>query len=207
MKDVIGVLHVNRNLEHLVRFIDGRYGTPDSLMLELPSDWRDDKDRVYAPKYFYELAKRYEERGTKIIAGDKKRDVVEPQHPQWFLDFEERLRNDKWNPKTYREWAKGFLRLTSECLRYFSLLAWNLLSPTKHRIRNEGFLEAYDESQPDLTVVGCVHGKFLKNHRPDTNYIFFMGNSLIENLALPVHYYLLRSARADSYAVLPPSRS
>lgn len=207
MSNVIGVLHVVGNLDRLIETIDSDFGTPESLMLELPTNWREHRERSIEDKYFHRLADEYENRGTRIIAGDKNRYIVEPQLSKWFLDLEEKLRKGEWNPNTLTEWSKGFFGVVGEMLKYKFLLNWNLLSPSKDRIRNKGFLEVYDESQPELTVVGCAHGRYLKNQRPDIYYTFFMTDSLIERMAFPIHYYLWCSARADSYKVLHHSTS
>ncbi|TKJ17050.1 hypothetical protein CEE44_00760 [Candidatus Woesearchaeota archaeon B3_Woes] len=207
MPEVIGVLHLDRNLDRLIETIDLDFGVPKSLMLELPTDWRDYRDGLITDGYFHRLASEYEKRGTRIIAGDNNRYIIEPHLSEWFLDFEERVRNGEWNPDTLKDWSKGVIGFIGEMSRYNSLLNWNQLFPSKHRIRNHGFLEVYDECKPELTVVGCVHGKHLKNQRPDVNYTFFMTDSLIERMAFPVHYYLLGSAKADSYKVLPSSSS
>ncbi len=183
MNEIIGLQHLKGSLESLVNFVDSEFGTPRSLMLELPCDWRCCKDRIITSKYFYKLAEEYEPRGTRIIAGDRNRYVVEPLSPEWFLNFDEQLRKGEWHPETLVEGLKDFSGILGEILRYEIKLILNRLSPAKTQKRNEGLLEAFNEQNPDLTIVGDSHAQYLKSNRPDAHYTYFMIDS-------PLHHFL-----------------
>lgn len=213
MNEIIGVMHVDWNLEKLIELIDLNFGTPKSLMLELPPNWRELKGRwkdlegrLNKLPYFFKLANEYEKRGTEIIAGDKNYYVIEPQYSKEYLEFEEKLRKVEMHPETIKEWKKSLRIVIGELIRYNAILGWNLLHLSKHKKKNEGILEVFDETNPELTVVGGAHARFLRNHRHDIHYTFFMTDSLFEKIDFGVGY-ILGFAKADSYIVLPHSTS
>lgn len=205
MKEIIGLHHLKEDLESLVNFVDSEFGTPESLMLELPCDWRCRKDMIITSKYFYKLAEEYGPRGTRIIAGDRNRYIVEPLLPEWFLNRDEQLRKGEWQPETLGEGIKGFFEILGEILRYEVKLTLNRLSPAKTQKRNEGLLEAFNEEKPGITIVGDSHAQYLKSNGPDAHYTYFMVDS-------PLHHFLhmrdnifWRKVGYDSLHVSPPS--
>ncbi|MEK6946770.1 MAG: hypothetical protein AABX32_04130 [Nanoarchaeota archaeon] len=207
MGELIGLYHLDRDLESLVKFVDSKFGVPESIMLELPTNWRKHQGRLTNEKYFHRLAEEYESRGTRIIAGDKNRHIVEPPLSEWLLDLEEKLRNGEWNPNTLTEWSKEFFGVVGEILRYKFLLNWNMLSPSKDRIRNQGFLEAFNEENPEVIVVGDSHARYLKSERPDVHYTYFMTDSPLNHFLHARDNIFWRRVAYDSLQVSPSSRS
>ncbi|MBI2138051.1 hypothetical protein HYU13_00545 [Candidatus Woesearchaeota archaeon] len=198
MGTIIGVLHFEKNLERLIEHIDAEYGTPRSLMLELPVDWRE--FRMLSRGYFEKLAEEYERRGTRIIAGDKNHYRVEhPKLMRLFKKDEEEFRERQSDPGRAGEPQKDKWAAIAKMVLYMSSTFLNTVRPSNIREINLGILEAYNESNPDLAIVGCMHAKYLKKMRPDSHYTFFHSDSFFERLGFPLHYYLTRSARADSY--------
>lgn len=206
MKELIGLYHLDGNLERLVEFVDSRFGTPESLMLELPLDWREEKDRLTTDNYFYTLAEEYEPRGTKIMAGDRKKYIVDPKHPDEFLEFEKQLRNGEWQPENIVEWSNGFFGLLGEMFRYKAKLRINHLSSAKAIERNEGLLEAFNEQDPQVTIVGDEHARYLKSQRPDTHYTYFMIDSPLYHFLHMRDNVFWRKTAYDSLQVSPPSK-
>ena len=173
-------------------------------MLELPPNWRDHKERLITPRYFYGLAAEYEARGTRIIAGDRNRSVVEHQLSEGFLRLEEQIRKNEWCP-TMTEWIGGFLYAVVE-------LGWNkietginLLSPAKDRKRNEGFLNAFNEEDPQVSIVGDHHAGYLKSRRPDAHYTYFMTDSLLHHFVHVRDNLIWRRQAYDTLHISPPA--
>lgn len=208
MNRMIGVIHLSRNLKRLMRYIDSDYGTPRSLMLEIPPDWEDRYKKGCPDGYFYDIAVEFKNRGSRIIAGDRNRHIIEPASTQRMIDTYGRFKGNEWNPQTFSEWVKGaYDTLIGGMVIYPLTCAKNALIPSKHRIRNQGFLEAYDETNPELTIIGAGHGRFLKHSRPEIEYIMVISGDFIErHVAFPINYCFTGLARgADSYVVLPSS--
>ncbi len=68
------VPHVNGFLDVIDRYISEKYPKGlESLMVELPTNWPEFSKRGFTTGLFDELAKRYEQKGTRIIYGDRAR--------------------------------------------------------------------------------------------------------------------------------------
>jgi len=206
MRGLIGLYHLDRNLGRLVEFVDSRFGTPESLMLELPVDWREQKDRLTTPNYFYTLAKEYESRGSKIIAGDRNRNLVGPVLSVEFLELEKQIRTGEWHPKDMKEWSRDFFCVLGEPLRYKAHAKASLLSSAKRLERNKGFLEAFDTENPQLTIIGDAHAEYLKSQRTETNYIHFMIDSPQHRLLHMLDSIFWRKTAYDTLQVSPCSK-
>ncbi len=179
MKPIIGLYHTTGTLESLIGYVNSTFGTPKSLMLELPPDWREHQGGLRGnDNFFYPLAEEYERRGTKIIAGDINRYVVEPPPSEWEKEFERKyIQGGEWQRANFIEQARAYFGLLDEWVKYTMKVKLNLLSPAKGRRRNEGLLNAFNEENPELTVLGDFHARYLKSHRTDVNYIHFIIDS------------------------------
>ena len=171
MTQLIGLFHYECNLPKLIEYIDANFGTPQSLMLELPPDWKRYERQNHHLNYFMELAKEYEKRGTHIIAGDRNSYAVAARISDRFLDLEERLQTE---PNLHLpEKLKIIATLSALVVAYNLRTQFNLRVPSKVRKRNEGFVEAYDEEKPEVVVIGDEHAKFIKSQRPEVHYAYF----------------------------------
>ncbi|MEK6827897.1 MAG: hypothetical protein AABX78_00960 [Nanoarchaeota archaeon] len=66
--EIIGVPHVMRFLDAIDRHITERYPQGlESLMVELPPNWPELSKQGFTGGLFDELAKRYEQKGTRMV--------------------------------------------------------------------------------------------------------------------------------------------
>jgi hypothetical protein len=176
MTELIGLAHVPENWERLKTYLDNRYIRINSLMLEVPPNWRKLVDQDYArERFFCPLAELYEWRGTRIIAGDRNRHVIEPEMPDEFFELEKRIRLGL-EPNTLKR-LKAKFKLRGNYFKYATKIDFNLMSPSKSAKRNEGFLEAVIEESPEVIIVGDAHAQYIKAQRPDIHYTYFRTNS------------------------------
>ena len=196
MSQLIGLLHYECNLPNLIKYIDTTFGTPKSLMLELPPDWRRYENQKHHLNYFMELAGEYEKRGTHIIAGDRNSYAVAARISDKFLGLEERLQTEPNLPLP--EKLKIIATLSALVVAYNLRTQFNLRVPSKVRKRNEGFVEAYDEEKPEVIVVGDEHAKFLKSQRPEVPYTYFTLKGEVFWVLDKIENPLGRSIRPDS---------
>ena len=165
MQTVIGVYHVEENREKLVDFVIENYGVPKSLMLELPTYWQELD--YFKKTYFYFLADRFKARGTRIVAGDRESDLVVPK------SFCEKIQELESKKSVLRKFF---------WLKYFAHEIRKNLSNTKvDRLRNISFLEAFEEENPELTIVGDDHARFIKDFCPGVEYVHFRSNTPLED--------------------------
>jgi len=175
--EIIGAYHRGENLKNgLISYIDSKYPDLESMMLELPPGYKKLGESDLFPLLFFdEVASYYEEKGVHIIPGDRKYlDVY-----GWSLD--EALDKMQEDPNKY-----------SGLLAWKSLLAFFNGKLIRHR--NKGLNEAFTEEQPEVSVVGGLHGKYLKNHNPDSYFSLFAPHLISPGIRDPINLIISRSA-------------
>ncbi|MDD5700371.1 MAG: hypothetical protein PHH00_04285 [Candidatus Nanoarchaeia archaeon] len=185
MQNLIGVYHVESNLERLISYVSEQHGVPKSLMLELPPYWREIKNGYIARdnNYFFKLAETFEEKGTEIIPGDTCMDLAVPRELYDKLDYMYDKKATSFREKLDSLWLviKGNLAIQ----RY-------LFSPKREKLRDEGFLRAFDEGRPELTIVGDFHAEYIKRIHPEVRYTRFRSNTFCEKLTWASRFLELR---------------
>ncbi len=198
MTDLIGLLHRERNLDKVIDFVNKKYGPPESLMLELPSDWRKNTENIGdKDTFFYVLAKEYESRGSQIIAGDLNRIVHSPPLSKKATEIEKKIRNKDFEYETNFDGFKDLAILMSEIIRYKTIKNYNLLSSKKGEIRNSGFLTALNSSDPEVIIIGDHHAQYLKIHRPELKYTYLHHNTLFDNWAFHSNSFFFKTIEPD----------
>lgn len=172
MGKLIGVYHVRKNLTNLIRYILENEGLPKKVMLELPLNWREIKDTaLLTDSYFFALARFLEHNGSEVIAGDI------------YNHYDKKLINKENNfiLKGINS-LKDVANILVLCLKDYSRYCYNNLNLIRRKQRNKGFLEIFDETGPDMTIVGDMHAKYLKSARPYLDYTLVRSNSFSEQL-------------------------
>ena len=98
MELLIGAVHCEEFADDVEAVISERYPNGiESLLLEIPSNWSEIKDRYELfEKIFLELGRRYEEKGTKVIYGDIPLDPSNlPTWQQHLIDWLWKHKRDK----------------------------------------------------------------------------------------------------------------
>lgn len=179
MANLIGVYHTDRNLEKLIEYVSDNYGVPSSMMLEIPPYWREviDKPLGRNNNYFFHLAKQFEDKGSRIIAGDKNFGVIISK------DLYNKL-NEVFSEgaKTFRGKVNLITRRLFLGLKAKIIVETNLNNPKKSLFRNQGFLEIFEEEKPELTIIGDSHAQYIKKFYPNLDYTRFRSNTLLETL-------------------------
>ena len=188
---LIGVEHVPRiarmredweEIKRLIEFVDTKIGTPQSLMLEIPPEWKKVSQnlRQYVSKFF-PLAEEYERRGIRVIGGDRNLYVVAPPIHDEIFDLDRRFeaRNFRAHKDHKVSWGEAFADVATIFIigaymtHYMARKGLNSLVPSKIAKRNQGLLQAFDDEHPQVAILDQKRAEYLKSQRPWVNYIPF----------------------------------
>ena len=165
--EIIGVIHEEGNvnlIDAVLTYIDARYPNLHSIMLETPPDYEYfQKHGWNVPMWFSDVAEYYKLKRVRIIHGDIKRGELMGKSSEEVLEI---LQRDlaEYNRLFSFGMCKGFFN-------------GNLL-----RNRNKGLDSMFQQEKPEVSVVGAVHGKYLKKRHPETYFSYFKVPSLIDRL-------------------------
>ncbi len=193
MQHVIGVHHFEENLPKLVELIEREHSGAKCVMLELEPDWKElrTKWEFLNESYFYSLASKFEDNGTEVIAGDTEYYLVMPNLLKKIEELRIRYLESKEDKQRIMREAKLFY-LFGKLRLYF-----NINNPIKSKRRDSAFLKSFDETKPDLTIVGCAHAEYIKKHRPAVNYTYFRHRCLESDLTALIHYPFIGGVKPD----------
>ncbi|MDD5132923.1 MAG: hypothetical protein PHD81_03700 [Candidatus Nanoarchaeia archaeon] len=183
MQHLIGVYHVNKNLDSLIKYINNKFGIPKTLMLELPPFWKEVKEGFLAKnnKYFEEIAKEFERKGSRIIAGDASFEIIFPR--KLYDEYDNIFTT---NPDNLSDKLKLIGQGTITILKAIKKVELNLRNKRLCEIRDIGFLNTFLSEKPELTVVGDAHAQYIASKIPNLDYTLFKSNTFLEN----IDYYL-----------------
>jgi hypothetical protein len=163
-QNVVGISHIGDPLV-VARIVEEEFGVPEKLMLELPDDW---EDALLDEVYFREIAKYFREQGTKtIIAGDPGRYDMSPIQKPWY----KWLLNKMHGAAADGDYSVAVLwSYISYALYYLHLEYYHNFYSFINNRRYKMFVDVFKREQPELTIVGDLHAKDIKQHDPDTVY-------------------------------------
>ena len=175
-KEIIGVFHEGREIrERVIDYIDAKYPDLESLMIEIPPGI--DHNRIYLP-FFSDIALYYQEKGVRIVEGDRKYWELRGIQPEEIFEMSE-------------EEYDRYLEHQDKNISWLNL--WAYLNGKLVRNRNIDMNEVLQEESPEVCLVGGEHGRYLKKQNPQVPFSFFRNAKL--KYKLPTWYV---SKTADS---------
>lgn len=149
---ILGVSHIGEFKDDVIRYIDANHPEFESIMLELPPGWEGMQEYDFITKkkdpFFKPIAEYYQDKGRKIVVGDTAyRDILKPLEAH--IDGNQN---------------------TKELLRYFYTFT-GFLDGRVIKNRNEAMQKVFQEEQPDITLVGGMHAKYLKKQNQEIHFV------------------------------------
>lgn len=139
---IIGTIHEPDFIESVDKYISEKCRNIESLMVELPLDWSKLSGHLNEG-FFEEFARKYGERGIKIIYGDRARII-----PHFFkYPLPNRVINLIY------------------CLHQLTFFSCGK--------KDEGMIQAIREEKPDVVLVGRLHANHIKKTFPEAHYVAF----------------------------------
>lgn len=175
--EIIGVQHV-RGIERAVMdYLDRKYPSLQNLMLELPPGYDVLKSHKLAPPFFTKLADYYQERGVRIIPGDRLywnqyclsgEEVVEAVEKNGRAGFRALCREGK------RRREEAIKKINEEIDRedgWWVDFGW-CLERIMHD-RNRDMHKLFRKENPEVSVMGGGHARYLKQRNPAVYFSYF----------------------------------
>ncbi len=170
MKEIIGVYHSGKKVKDaVITYITKNHPNLESLMLELPENWKDVFFRYKLDDdFFLPLALNYSEQSNvKVIAGDCLHYEIDGGFENFIseLYFIKNLPYKKQNLRKHYETIK--LAMLYEIRDMKSMLNGKFIHD-----RNIDMARIAMEQDPEVVVLGNVHASFLKQFFPEAKYTF-----------------------------------
>lgn len=182
--ELIGLMHDEKYLEYLKKYLDDKYNDISSVMLEIPPNLNPyDK-----PKFFLELEDYYLSKNVKVIRGDVNLHYPSPKFYNNLLEIGRNIED--------RQLKKMVKPLYENITEYVTFLYKNIIS----KKRDRSMIEIVKKENPDLIIVGDIHAIYMTNKLPNVNYTrltdtdkrkSFMHNSLVNIISR--NYQLIKA--------------
>ncbi len=151
--EIIGVSHARKEISEVVAgYIDCKHPNLESILIELSPEYKQFEGN--GDDFFRPMADYFESKGVRVIPGDRKRwDVMG-------LSGEEAVDMYHNNPLK-------FVALETVSI-YLGLLNGKLFKD-----RDEDMDALCKQEKPDVVVVGGSHAKYIKEHNPESMFVYF----------------------------------
>jgi hypothetical protein len=188
---LIGVHHEGKEIaQRVIDYVDETHPNLENIMIELPEDWHNLAE--VGEGFFIDLGLHYEQKGVKVIPGDRLYHQVLDQRDN-LKEIEELKAMDSGNKKITMALyllAKYSLTVPIKPLKIIHAGVTGKLIKNRN-IDMDALLQ---EEKPEVVVLGGLHTKYLKKQHPELKHTHIGSYDLLDQIVKKV---LLRNIDED----------